>query len=112
MLVSQHKRLFRSDELIFRLKGDKTACFHQCDAIAEQERFAEVMGDEDHGLSQPALQFQEFALKFVAGERIQCAERLVHQEKWGICSQCPSYADTLPLSAREFTGVACSDFGG
>ena len=73
--------------------------FHQRDAGAEQQGFAQVVGDEDDCLSQALLQGQEFALQFGAGDGIERAERLVHQEKRRIGGQSAGHADSLPLSA-------------
>ena len=36
--------------------------------MTEEERLAEIVGDEDHGLSQFLLQFAEFALQLNAGD--------------------------------------------
>ena len=76
------------------------------DPGAEQQGLAQVVSDEDDGFSQAFLQRQKFALQFGASDGIERAERLVHEQKLGVGRQGAGHADSLPLSAREFTRVA------
>src|SRR5947209_6630883 len=67
------------------------------------------MGNEQNSFSQLALQREEFALKAGAGERIESAERLVHQENWRIGGKGACDADALALSAGKLMRIASTD---
>src|SRR5260370_41354931 len=64
-----------------------SAIFEKNDARGEEERFAKVVGDKDDGFAETAGDRAEFALKLGAGDGIESAERLVHEEAGGIGGQ-------------------------
>ena len=68
------------------------------------------MGDEDDGLAEPANEFAELALEFRAGDRIERAEGLVHQQNGWIGSEGPGDANTLALAAGKFVRAAGGEF--
>ena len=68
---------------------------------ADPAGLAEVVGDEDHRLAQVALERPELVLDLAAGDRVEGAERLVHQDQVGVGRQGPGHADPLPLAAAE-----------
>src|SRR5215471_2983602 len=53
---------------------------HQQDAVADQHRFWNRVGDEQHGEARVGPQRQQFLLHLAARERIERRERLVHQQ--------------------------------
>ena len=68
------------------------------------------MRDEDDGLAELANEFAELALKFRAGNRIERAEGLVHQQNGWIGSEGASYANALALAAGKFVRAAGGEF--
>ena len=51
-------------------------------------------------------QVAQHILHFRPGQRVQCAEGLVHQQQFGFRRQRPRQADTLALSAGKLIGQA------
>ena len=51
-----------------------------------------------------ACSAQELVLQPVAGDRVDGAERLVHQQHGRVGRQRPGHADALPLAAGELVG--------
>ena len=76
------------------------------DAIAQLHCLVEVVGDEHDGLAEFGLQPHQFVLKQSASDRIDRAERFVHQQDRGVGCQRPSHPDPLLLSAGQLPGVA------
>ncbi len=62
----------------------KATGFEQGNARSEEKGFAEIMCDEDDGFAEAAGKVAELALKFSAGDGVECAERFVHKENGGI----------------------------
>jgi hypothetical protein len=91
---------------------DDTACFEQNDPRGKQQRFAQIVGDEDDGLAEAAGQRAEFALKLGAGHRIEGAERFVHQKNGRISGKGASDADALALATGKFARAPMSEFAG
>src|SRR5215471_19031006 len=104
--VQPHRRFFRMQEFIGRQGDDQPAVFHQGDARAEQQGFAQIVSDEDNGLFQALLQGLKLALQLRACDRIESAEGFVHQENGGIGGEGAGYADALALSAGKLAGIA------
>ena len=73
--------------------------------------FGEIVGDEDGGLSHLARQRDEVVLKLAADQGIKGAERLVHQQDFGIAGKRPGKADALLHAAGQLLrpGPAHSD---
>jgi hypothetical protein len=81
------------------------AYLHHRNAIPEPHRLVDVMGDEDDGLVQLGLEVQELLLQLAADDRINGAERFVHQEQRGVGRQGPRHAHPLLLAPRELIRV-------
>src|SRR5712664_3965273 len=86
--------------------SDDSAIFEKNDARGEKERFAKVVGDKDDGFAETAGEGAEFPLKLGAGDGIESAERLVHEENGRIGGKGASDADALTLAAGEFVRSA------
>ena len=80
--------------------------------VAEAHRLLDVVGDEHDRLAQLPLQPQELALQPVPRDRVDGAERLVHQQHRRIGRQGPGHAGPLALAARQLGGVALGEAGG
>ena len=86
--------------------NDDAAAFEEDDARGEQERFAKIVGDKDNGLAEAASEGAEFTLKLGAGDRIESAKGLVHQENGRVDGEGTGNADALALAARKFVRAA------
>jgi hypothetical protein len=94
-----NKRLARSGDDVGTIAGDEAPFFNDADAVAQRERFPHVVRDDDHALAHVRLDAVELGVQLGAGERIERAERLVHQQHRRIHSQRAGNADALALSA-------------
>jgi hypothetical protein len=92
--------------------GDNAAALKKDDAGGEEQRFTEIMGDEDDGFAEAAGEGPEFTLKLGAGYGIECAEGFVHKENRRVGGKGARHADALALSARKFVRLARREFDG
>src|SRR5262249_13035230 len=69
-------------------------------------RFADIMGDEDHGLGRATPDAEKLVLHQAAGLRIKCAERLVHEQDRWIEGERARDRSALLHAARELRRVA------
>ena len=90
--------------------GHEAAGFEQDDARSEKQRFADIVCDEDDGLAEAAGEGDEFALELGAGDGIERAEGLVHEQNGRIGGKSARDADALALAAGEFAGAAMGEF--
>src|SRR5215210_6868698 len=86
--------------------GQDAALFEDSDAIAHLYRLVYIVGDEDDGFLDLALNAQELVLQPVAVDRIDRPERLVHEHDRGVGGQSPCNPHPLLLPARELGRVA------
>src|SRR5690606_17460337 len=84
---------------------------HDGDAVADTECLIEVMADEEDGLLEPALEFQEFILQTRADQGVERRERLVHQEDRSTRGESARKADALLHAARELLHLALRPLG-
>ncbi len=71
------------------------------DLGSQRERFGHVVRDEHDGLAHPLLNAPELAMNLGARDRIERAERLVHEQNRRIGGERAGDADALPLTAGE-----------
>ena len=76
------------------------------DAVAHGQRLLLVVGDEDEGDADLALDRLELDLHLLAELEVERAERLVEQQHPGPVDQRPGERDPLALAARELAGLA------
>ena len=69
------------------------------------------MGDEDDCFAEAASEGAELTLKLSAGNGIERAKGLVHQQDGRIRSESAGHPDALALAAREFSWAATGEFG-
>ena len=81
------------------------AVAHERDLVGETDRLVDVVRDEDDGLSQLALDLDELGLQPVAIERVDRAERLVHEQHRRVGGKRAGDADALRLAAGELPRV-------
>jgi hypothetical protein len=89
------------EDLLGRAELHDAAVAHDGDAIAEEHRLVQVVGDEDDRLAQFLLQLDELHLHLAADERIECGEGLVHEQDVGIGGECAGETHPLLHPARE-----------
>ncbi len=90
--------------------GDDEADFEQDNARGEKQCFAQIVRDENDGLAEAADKSAEFALKLGAGDGIERAEGLVHEQNGGISCESAGHADALTLASGEFARAAMREF--
>ena len=82
-----------------------TADLEDRDAVAHLHRLVDVVGDEHDRLAQRLLQAQELVLQLRARDRVDRAERLVHQHDRRIGGEGAGDADALALAAGELARI-------
>ena len=74
--------------------------------VAKRHRLFLVVGDEDEGLVQLALQAIELCSHVKAQQRVEVGQRLVHQADRRFPHQCAGHGDALRLAARQLRRLA------
>ncbi len=73
----------------------------QDDAVGERERLVDVVGNEQHGRPIAPEDVEQMILLRLAGQRVERAERLVHQQELGPRHQRPGERGALRHAARQ-----------
>ena len=84
---------------------------HHHHAVGEEHRLAGRMGDEHHGLAPLEPDALQLDVHRLAGERVERAERLVHQQQRRIVDQRAHQRDALLHAARQLPRVAVLETG-
>jgi hypothetical protein len=87
---------------------EDSSAVHHRDTIRKQQRFGDIVGDQDDRQSELVPHRNKLLLQAVARDGIDRAKWLVHQKDFGFGSERTRYADPLLLSAREFRGPSFS----
>src|SRR5581483_11479527 len=85
---------------------EHTAFAQDRDAVAHPDRLVDVVRDEDHRLADLVVQAEQLRLQPEARDRVERAERLVHQEERRVGGERAREPDPLALSAGELSGIA------
>jgi hypothetical protein len=85
--------------------GQDSALPDDRDPVAELDRLVDVVGDEDHGLPHLVVQAQELELEAISRDRVEGAERLVHEHQRRVGGERARQADALALATRELRGI-------
>ncbi len=101
-----------SSKIVERSALHDSPFIHQHDLVAEVGGFREIVSDQNGGLFQPGKNFLQIFLECGANERIECAERLVEQQKLGRKHERAHQADSLALAAGKFEGKPVERFFG
>jgi hypothetical protein len=75
------------------------------DAGAEQERFPDIMGNEQRRLPKFVAQVNEHVLQFHTRHRIKRAKRFIQQHQGRIRREGAGDAHSLTLTARQLAGI-------
>ena len=92
--------------------GELAAHPQHRDLVAELDRLVDVVGDEQDRLAELGLQPEELVLQLLADDRVDRAERLVHQHHRRVGGERPGHADALLLAAGELVRVAAGELRG
>jgi hypothetical protein len=76
------------------------------DSVAQRDRLIDVVRHEEHCLLDRRVQTAQLLLEARLCDRVERAERLVHQQQRWIGSERAGEADALPLAAGELCGIA------
>ena len=101
--------MVETKKFLWRGAGNDAASLEQDDARGEEESFAQIVSDKDDGFAEATGEGAEFTLEFGAGDRIERAKRLVHEQDGRIGGEGASDADALTLAAGEFAGAATGE---
>ena len=74
---------------------------HHADAVGQQDRLVDVVGDEQHGGAERLPDVEQELLHGEPGLRVERAERLVHQQRARVHDQDAGDADALAHAARQ-----------
>ena len=77
--------------------------------VGHLHRLVDVVADEHDGLLQLRLQLHELVLDHLAVDRVDGAERLVHQQHRRIGGERAHHADALLLAARQLLRIALEE---
>ncbi|MNN07382.1 hypothetical protein D3C81_1202060 [compost metagenome] len=81
------------------------AVAHQHDLVGQQDRLVDVVGDHEHRLPGGRADLQQLVLNHPAGQRIQRAERLVHQQHLRLHGEGAGDTDALLHATGQFAGL-------
>ena len=76
------------------------------DLVTQRERLVHVVRHEEDRRAQGPLNLLQLALQLRAHDRIQRAERLIHQQDVRAVGERPGHAHALTLAARQLGRVA------
>ncbi len=104
----RHELVHRVLEDLLRrvVLGEPAALAEDRDPVADLDRLVDVVRDEDDGLAQLLLKPEELVLQPRAHDRVDRAERLVHQHQGRIGGERSCEPDALALTAGELRGEA------
>ncbi|MCY1440141.1 hypothetical protein D9M71_564030 [compost metagenome] len=91
--------------------GGRGAVAHHHDAVGEQHGLVDVVGDHDHRVAEVGVDLHQRVLQVGAGQRVEGAERFVHQQHLGLHGQRPADADALLHAAGDLAGALVAGVG-
>ena len=78
---------------------------HHIDTVTEQDRFVDVVGNEQHGLVRGLPDVEQQFLHQSPCLVVERAERLVHQQNRRIVGECPRQRHTLHHPAGKLLRI-------
>src|SRR5699024_9287583 len=92
----------RGEEFIRCTDLFRVTVFEKTDSVAQFKCFLNIMRHEYDGLSDLLLEFHKVILQLLPADRVESAERLIHQNDRWICSEGADDADALLLTSGKF----------
>ena len=80
------------------------ALAHHVHGVGQEDRLAQVVGDEDDGEGLLLPQVTQHAPQLLPGEGVKGTEGLVEHQQAGLVDQCPADGGTLLHAAGELPG--------
>ena len=102
--VGDPARVRRLVELARRRHLLEPAGVHHADAVGHRHRLFLVVGDDDEGGAEPALQLHQFELRALAQLLVERRQRLVEQQHLRPPRQRARQRHALPLAAGQLIG--------
>ena len=96
-------------DLVRRADLFQAPVVEDADPVAHGQGLLLVMGDEDEGDAERALQFLEFHLHLLPELQVQGAQRLVQQQDLRLHHQRPGQRHALALAAGQLGGLASDE---
>ena len=81
---------------------------HQ-DAVADDDRFLDGVGDEQHGEAHVVPKLKQLLLHPPPGQGVECGERLVHQQDFRLGRHGAGDGDALLHAARQGVRIAVAE---
>src|SRR5438046_1533683 len=81
-------------------RGARSWC-QWVDAIGQQDRLFDIVGDQHHGLASLQPDTRQLVLQCGARERIKRAKGLIEEEDFGVYGETTCYGDALAHAARQ-----------
>ena len=81
------------------------------DPLAEVDGLVDAVGDEQDGLAGGPPDAQQLVLQRLAGLRVQCRERLVHQQHFGVEGEAAGDRHPLLHTAGQFVRITVGESG-
>ena len=91
--------------------GQGAALAKHDNLVAQLECLVDVVGDHHNRLGDVGLQTEELVLQLTSHDRVDGAERFVHQQERRVGRKRARHPDALLLSAGELPGVPLREFG-
>ena len=86
--------------------GQDAACLEHGHHVTQADRLIDVVGHEQDGPRQLLLEPQQLVLEPLAHDRVDGAERLVHEHHRWVDRERPRDTHALPLAARQLARVS------
>src|SRR3954463_9597016 len=100
-------RLVDADDLL----DGAWPCREHRDAVGQEYRLAERMGDENDGLLAARQQHGQILAEDHARLLVERAERLVHEQDLGLQAEGPRERGALAHAARKLSGIMVGKLG-
>src|SRR5262249_40893231 len=84
---------------------------HHQNAVSEEDRLFEVVGDEEYGLAHPVIGLQQKFLSNPFGKGVHGAKWLIKYEHFRLIDQRAGDFNTTPHARRQLVRVAAADAG-
>src|SRR5262249_2084155 len=78
---------------------------HDKHPIRQEHRFLDAVGDEHDGFAVALPDLEQFVLQVLARQRVECAERLIHQQDLWLIGERAGERYALFHAARQFLGI-------
>lgn len=93
-------------EILRSFQGDDASALEQDDAGGEEQGLAQIVGDKDDGFAETPGERGKLALQLGAGDGVQRAKGLIHEQDGRVRGEGARHTDALTLATRKLAGIA------